>query len=498
MIFHRQLSKNVFVLLLSIIFSGINALAQQVYFQAKLENLPDSVAVKLWQSAPTFVLEGLKQIEGTLDKQTFTAKFALESPQTIDFTVGKQSINLFVAPNDSLIFNANADSLQSSVTFIQNQAGTQNTFWHDFNNTFKADYATVSAENKMLETNNIDAFEMESFGKQTQQWKYYKQAAQKEKFSKVFSQFMEQHIQYHYNYLMMAYPIVRGNANTKTMTVQPLPRIMLEDTEKLQINNPEALISSEYRLFIYYYITYLASQANDFQKFSDMSSSCGMKYTMALEKLDGNVLQYYVSRFLLDNGDLVLPSMFRRIVSEIEERENGARYAAIIREFQAERLAATDPVEEEKPKEEGKPTINDAIMVDMNGKEVKLSDFDGKVVYMDFWASWCGPCRAQFPHAKVLHEKFSKKELEKIVFLYINIDKDAETWKKAVETLGMEGFQAHSPGGWQSKAASYFQLNSIPRYMLMNKKGKIVDINAKRPQQLDEIYEDIMQLLNEK
>ena len=63
-------------------------------------------------------------------------------------------------------------------------------------------------------------------------------------------------------------------------------------------------------------------------------------------------------------------------------------------------------------------------MEDMNGQQIFLSDFEGKVLYIDIWASWCGPCRKQFPYSKELKNKFSKKQLKKIKFIYISIDND--------------------------------------------------------------------------
>ena len=84
-----------------------------------------------------------------------------------------------------------------------------------------------------------------------------------------------------------------------------------------------------------------------------------------------------------------------------------------------------------------------------------------------------------------------------MVFLYISIDATEDAWKKGVEQLGIEGKQGISPGNWNSEIAKYFQINGIPRYMLMDKKGNIVDFNAKRPSSGQEIYNDIMKLLAE-
>jgi hypothetical protein len=85
------------------------------------------------------------------------------------------------------------------------------------------------------------------------------------------------------------------------------------------------------------------------------------------------------------------------------------------------------------------------------------------------------------PYSKQMHEQLTEKQKKDIVFLYISIDADTNAWRKGMQALGLEGTMAISPGNWSSPACRYFQINSIPRYMIMDKKGNIVDYNAKRP-----------------
>jgi len=117
---------------------------------------------------------------------------------------------------------------------------------------------------------------------------------------------------------------------------------------------------------------------------------------------------------------------------------------------------------------------------DINGKDVSFSDFKGKYVYIDVWATWCAPCKAEIPYMKKLEEEYHAAD---IVFVSVSVDKpkDKEKWEKYVNEKEMKGVQLFSDDAFNTNIARDYKINSIPRFLLFDKEGKIIDAKANRP-----------------
>ena len=114
------------------------------------------------------------------------------------------------------------------------------------------------------------------------------------------------------------------------------------------------------------------------------------------------------------------------------------------------------------------------------GGTSKLSDFEGKFVYIDVWATWCGPCIREIPSLKALEKDYHDKN---IAFLSISIDeeKDYEKWRNMVVEKELTGVQLMADSNWSSKFVTDYGIIGIPRFILLDTEGKIVSADAMRP-----------------
>ena len=118
------------------------------------------------------------------------------------------------------------------------------------------------------------------------------------------------------------------------------------------------------------------------------------------------------------------------------------------------------------------------VCKDINGKDFSLENFRGKLVYIDFWATWCGPCRHELPYLEELQKDFKGKN---IVFVSISLDDNKAAWEKMVKEKQMKGVQLYGEGAWKSFPATSYQIKGIPTFFLVDAKGNIIKPNAPRP-----------------
>ncbi len=114
------------------------------------------------------------------------------------------------------------------------------------------------------------------------------------------------------------------------------------------------------------------------------------------------------------------------------------------------------------------------------GGTSKLEDFKGKYVYIDVWATWCGPCRAEIPFLKKIEEKYHGKNIS---FVSISIDeqKDKQKWSALIKEKGLGGVQLFADKDWDSQFVKDYNITGIPRFILIDPDGKIVKADASRP-----------------
>ena len=116
---------------------------------------------------------------------------------------------------------------------------------------------------------------------------------------------------------------------------------------------------------------------------------------------------------------------------------------------------------------------------DPEGKQVSLSSFRGKYVLVDFWASWCRPCREENPNVVKAFNKYKEKNF---TVFDVSLDQSRAPWLKAIRTDNLDWTQVSDLKGWNNEAAGKYNIQSIPQNFLIDPQGKVIAKNLRGPE----------------
>lgn len=189
---------------------------------------------------------------------------------------------------------------------------------------------------------------------------------------------------------------------------------------------------------------------------------------------DENTLKAILDKRLLDARSLLASGQYEKDFTPL-----------MIAEYEKENLRIMTDLVAVKAKENGISVLKNTPAPEFDfenhqGGKTKLSSLKGKILYVDIWATWCGPCRTEIPYLKKLEEDFKNQDIE---FVSISIDelKNHDKWKKFVSEKELKGIQLLADSDWKSPWIKHFKIEGIPRFILIGKNGEILDPDAPRP-----------------
>lgn len=377
---------------------------------------------------------------------TFSLDFFLAEPAVGELVCGSDTIPIYIEPNNQIELELNGkDKNQLACNGI---GGTHILYLDMFRQFSKSIDAETKYKIRTLTPENFRTFMHE---KHRIKREFLENYQQKHLFSPNFLEYASSDIDYWFAFNMVNYPWEYPLYFSEAPPAK-VPPNYYDFLQKIKIQNDVALPSKNYRFF-------LDQHLSDLKRKSENNTKTPKEVT---EKYFTNKTLAYcrakqVSQDLAyDINAMKINAVKNYVLNSSYPLFNEAVIASLYRQLPIQTGASA-------------PSFR---LTDATGKEITLDDLKGKVVYLDFWATWCAPCIQALPHTERIRQRFNENE---VVFVYINMDEDKSKWLHylAEHPLGGTHVSGYSQNPYRESVTALYQATKLPSTVLIDKSGNI-------------------------
>ena len=421
-------------------------------------------------------------VEAPLDEK---GGLAVELPFTEAQTVSvdlDDEVKLFLEPGDQLHLDADLLDLPRSLRF-SGQGAANNQFLAALRSRFP-DYLRIDYKDLA-----VDAFRQMIDQRRSELESFLDEGCSQYQLTPAFVDYYRAEIAYEWANFIVSYPTDYMFANGSRN--EDLPADYHDALNQVDLVDEAAIGTTDYRTFLRrnfcrmkkeaekraeqeqlseeqrrdrikpHTITYLPDfivQLDEEQRRGDFIQIHNILYHLAKRLLHGKVLYFFLAGEIIDDFQRGRFAQGEQRLAEFLRDNPYPEYTEVVEEV----------VRETAKLKPGQPAP-DFTLDDLQGQSVSLSDFKGQAVFLDFWASWCGPCIQAVPFLEKIKQRTRD---QKVVFLNISLD-PADEWHQAVDEHGLTGVHVHAPGGWRAAVAQLYQVRGIPSYFLVGPDGRM-------------------------
>ncbi|NEM96401.1 TlpA disulfide reductase family protein [Pontibacter burrus] len=403
--------------------------------------------------------------------------FKLEVPVTettlAELVHGNEVVPVYLEPGYSLTLSFNGDKFLKTIKF-EGKGTNENNYLAQYTRRFDEveDYQVLPDNIKLNEKEFTEFLDY----RKKDQLKNLEKYTGKNPVSDKFKAFALSEIDYSYANDKVSYPTLRQRVGASKNYVAPSTGFY-SFLNELDLNKGLA-ISPAYVVFLRNYAAHLA-------KATGLTETDRLyykkSYSLATEKLQGKAR-------LLAQAHILKQSIEKGHIGYSEEMMNNYKTGGANPEvitYLENYLAANS-------KNALGSLAPDFKLKSIDGSEVALSDFRGKVVYLNFWQAGCGLCMIELPHVQALTKQLQGKN---VGFVNISLDEDEEKWRKTVTTKQLQGTHLYLKG-LDAELVKRYDLKDVPAYFLLDEEGRFLTTKARRPNDR-EAANDILRYLNQ-
>ncbi|MBC5774610.1 TlpA family protein disulfide reductase [Pontibacter sp. KCTC 32443] len=414
-----------------------------------------------------------KEITVELTGNTFKLEIPVTETTLAELVHDNEVVPVYLEPGYTLNLSFNGDKFLKTIKF-EGKGANENNYLAQYTRRFDEveDYQVLPDNIKLNEKGFTEFLDY----RKKDQLKNLEKYSSKSPVSEKFKVFALSEIEYGYANDKVTYPALRQRVGETRNYVAP-SAAFYTFLDQLDVQKGLAISPA--------YISFLQNYTAHYTKAAGLAETDKLyykkNYTIAAEKLQGNAR-------LLAQANILKQSIQKGHIGYSEEMLKDYKVSS----KQPEVVAYLEKYLKENSKNALGSLAPDFKLKSIDGSEVALSDFKGKLVYLNFWQAGCGLCMIELPHLQALTKQLQN---ENIVFLNVGLDDDEEKWRKTVTTKQLLGTHLYLKG-MDAELVKRYDLKEVPAYFLIDEEGRFLTVKARRPNDR-EAANDILRHLNQ-
>lgn len=392
---------------------------------------------------------------------SFSVTFPWDKPGEAQLQVADQYTQLFLSPGDSLHLRCDYAHFDSTLQYTGRGAAENNYMAADVLAAYgnKASQGTAAFDDAGKFTAFVDSLEQLN-GEMLR-------TRENAHWSEAFRRYITTTTRYRFVYPRWMF-LITYDQGKQAFVRREVPAAYYDFLKSLDIHDQQAADNDEYNGALSYYVSELYDGN---MKFADSLADAQKQemwiigaYTNRRTLFQGKLRDFQLTKFI--EGQLgqygAHTALIDSLITDYKAFCTTPDYVAIIDKIHAAAVRVMP----------GQPAP-DFTLADTAGHPVRLADLKGKVVFIDFWATWCAPCLVSMPKVKEMEEQF--KDRSDVVFLKVNVRDDGQRWKDFVRKRKLGGTNLFADGDHTKALFKAYNFDGIPHFVLVGKDGKLVD-----------------------